>query len=920
MTAILSIARKELRGLLHSQVAVLFLALFLLVTQFTFFVASHFFARGIADLTPLFEWLPLTLIALVSAVAMRAWAEERRTGTLEVLLTLPIRTADLVLGKFVAGMALVTAALAATFPLALTVALVGPLDWGPVLGGYLGALLLGSTYLSLGLCISALTDNQVVALMGTAVLGGLLYLVGTPEVLALLDISQAQVLGLFGTGSRFSSIARGVVDLRDIVYYASLTTFFLVLNGAVLAQRRIDPSGAGRARRLGLIALVTLVGLNSAAANLWLHPVRAARIDLTENRDYTISDVTEDILAGLEEPLFITGVFSERSHPRLQPLVPQLTAVLEEVANAGGDKVTVDLLDPSSDTDTANLIEEEYGIRPVAMSVADRNESRTVNSWFHVLLKYGDQYEVLPYSAFIEVIRDQDTMAVRLRDPEYDLAKAIRRLSQDYATTESLSRALPPGSEVRLYASPHRLDTTNNRNLELMRKMGEAIAEANPFVDFVELDPTADPSLVDPIARDFGVEPALALSNSEPYYLHLVFVTPTRSQRIFPRGALTRLDLRSTVDATMKRLVPGQLKRIGLLTETPVAPPPKPGEDPEPAPPPDYRSLAKTLEQRFDVVTELDLSNGKVPDTLDVLIIGKPGTLSIEEQVAIDSFLLRGGAVIALAGQRVDVVRGKFIATSDGAAYPQLLARYGAQVRPTFALDVQAGVLSFPIKRRMQQFDYPFWLDIRPNQMAEEHLALAGLPHLSMPWASPVELKDVPDGIEADVLLTTTVRGWSSDIAPMPDFKAYPHTGFPAPRDQGVLPLAVALSGRFPSAFEGRERPDIPGSLTAPVAEGRLVVLGSSEVVGDVVLDHAQTPQGRLHVNNPMFLQNLIDWAVADTDLLAIRNAGSFDRALDPLEDGFAQSLELGNYLLGLFLVGLLAMMGRRRPPHGGDR
>ncbi|MCA9568730.1 MAG: Gldg family protein, partial [Myxococcales bacterium] len=504
MRAITSMAGKELRALFQSQVAVLFLALFIVANNLTFFVVSRFFARNLADLTPMFEWLPISLIVLVSAVAMRAWAEEEKSGTLEVLLTLPVRTMDLVLGKFLAGMALVAIALATTLPLAFTVAMVGPLDWGPVIGGYLGAMLLAGAYLSIGLCISARTDNQVVALMGTVAVGGLLYLIGTDGVVALLGSSNGQIAAAIGTGSRFESIARGVVDLRDIAYYASLTTFFLVLNGYFLDRRRIDPQGRGQQRLAALRLLVLLTAANALALDVWMHPVRFLRVDLTENQDYTISDVTAGILRELDEPLRIQGIFSERSHPKLQPLAPQLAALLEEYAIVGGDRVTTEILDPSGDDDLADLLEQEFGVRPVPMPVADRNETRIVNSWFHVLLRYGDKHAVVAFNDLVEVEQTDGDFDVRLRDPEYDITKAIKRVTQDFATTESLVAKLPAGSKLLLYATPATLDEMMTANLGVMRKVAGELAAMGDALTFEQIDPSADPAVAERIAGEYG--------------------------------------------------------------------------------------------------------------------------------------------------------------------------------------------------------------------------------------------------------------------------------------------------------------------------------------------------------------------------------------------------------------------------------
>src|SRR5512136_1862963 len=132
----LSLTRKELDSYFSSPMALIFVGVFLMVTLFTFFWVDAFWTRGTADVRPLFRWMPVLLIFLVAALTMRQWSEEQRSGTLEVLLTLPVNKVQLVIGKFLAVMALVALALALTLVLPVTVALLGPLDWGPVIGGY----------------------------------------------------------------------------------------------------------------------------------------------------------------------------------------------------------------------------------------------------------------------------------------------------------------------------------------------------------------------------------------------------------------------------------------------------------------------------------------------------------------------------------------------------------------------------------------------------------------------------------------------------------------------------------------------------------------------------------------------------------------------------------------------------------------
>ena len=230
-----AIARKELGAYLSSPIALIFVGVFVGVTLFTFFWVETFFARNIADVRPLFQWMPLLLVFLVSAMTMRQWSEEQRSGTLEVLFTLPVSRVQLVLGKFIAVMALVALSLALTLFLPITVDALGNLDWGPVLGGYLAALLLGAAYVSIGLFVSSRTDNQIVALIVSVLICGAFYLVGAG---AGSNLAYSEILRAIGTGSRFESIERGVIDLRDLVYYLSLTVLFLVLNVVSLDVKR----------------------------------------------------------------------------------------------------------------------------------------------------------------------------------------------------------------------------------------------------------------------------------------------------------------------------------------------------------------------------------------------------------------------------------------------------------------------------------------------------------------------------------------------------------------------------------------------------------------------------------------------------------------------------------------------------------
>ncbi|NOY14580.1 MAG: ABC transporter permease subunit, partial [Deltaproteobacteria bacterium] len=367
----LRVTRKELAGFFASPVAYIFLGSFLLVTLFIFFWSSAFFARNIADVRPLFEWMPLLLIFLVAALTMRMWSEERRMGTIEYLLTLPVSPLQLLIGKFLAGLALLALALLLTLPLALTVNLLGPLDWGPVWGGYLATMFLGAAYLAIGLFLSTRSDNQIVSLISTVLVCGFFYLLGSDLLTGFFGNRTGEILKLFGSGSRFSSITRGVIDLRDLYYYLSLVGVFFSLTLYSLERLRWAKDAGSRRHKLwGGLTLLLIANL--LIGNLWLQQLGQARIDLTEGKIYSLSAASRQYLQQLREPLLIRGYFSAKTHPLLAPLVPRLRDLIEEYQLAGAGRVRAEFVDPQQNPELEAEANQKYNIKPIPFQVADR--------------------------------------------------------------------------------------------------------------------------------------------------------------------------------------------------------------------------------------------------------------------------------------------------------------------------------------------------------------------------------------------------------------------------------------------------------------------------------------------------------------------------------------------------------------------
>ena len=231
MRQVLIIFNKEFKGFFVSPIAYIVISIFLLVTGWFFF--TTFFLIDQANLRNFFSMLPFVFSFVVPAVTMRMFAEELHVGSYEILLTLPVTLHEVVLGKFFAGVAFIVAMLVPTLVYALTVALLGQLDWGPVAGGYLGAVLLGAAFSGIGIFASSLTRNQIVAfIVGMAICFGLTLV---DKVLFFLPQSLLGVLHFLGTDSHFQNIAKGIIDSRDVIYF--LTVSFVGLYGTVLVMK-----------------------------------------------------------------------------------------------------------------------------------------------------------------------------------------------------------------------------------------------------------------------------------------------------------------------------------------------------------------------------------------------------------------------------------------------------------------------------------------------------------------------------------------------------------------------------------------------------------------------------------------------------------------------------------------------------------
>jgi len=236
------ILKRELKGYFATPLAYVFIIIFLMTNGIFTFELGGFYARGQADLMPFFGFHPWLYLFMVPAVSMALWADERKTGTIELLMTLPVTLADMVLGKFLAAWALLGVALLLTFPIWITVNYLGDPDNGVILASYLGSWFMAGAYLAIGSCMSACTRNSVIAFILTVSTCFLFVIMGSPIVLDVFPDWVPQVLvdaiAALGFLTHFDAIAKGVLDLRDVLYFSVFIAAWLLASAVVIELKK----------------------------------------------------------------------------------------------------------------------------------------------------------------------------------------------------------------------------------------------------------------------------------------------------------------------------------------------------------------------------------------------------------------------------------------------------------------------------------------------------------------------------------------------------------------------------------------------------------------------------------------------------------------------------------------------------------
>lgn len=410
---ILTIAKREFRSYFDHATAYVLLVVFLAANSFFFF--RSLFTSGMGTMRPMFDLLPWLFLFFVPAVTMGSIAEERSSGTLEMTLAQPLREVEFLLGKYLGVMGLIAVALMATVAAPLGLTLGTDVRWGVVFAQYVGSFLLAGGLVAIGLWASAMTENQITAfIVGVAVIFVFIGInmsvvrVGLPPILTV-------VTDRLGVLTHFRNITRGVLDLRDVVYFVTLSAGFLSLAYWSLLREKLSRGGSSyRVLRLGTAGLLGIF----VVVNLLGRHIRG-RWDLTPGNAYTISGATRDVLTGLDDVVTVKFFVSEELPAQVSHVKRDVVDVLYDYRAIAGDDLRIERIDPR-ESESAREEARQAGIPPIQFNVLGEGQMQVQEGYLGVSIQYADDSKQIP------VIRESANLEYRLTSAIHTLTAASR--------------------------------------------------------------------------------------------------------------------------------------------------------------------------------------------------------------------------------------------------------------------------------------------------------------------------------------------------------------------------------------------------------------------------------------------------------------------------------------------------------------
>ena len=892
------ICSRELSALFTSPIPYIVCVVFLLIAGIRFF--STFFILKRAELRGFFEYLPYLFSLFIPALTMRVFSEEKRSGSMETLLTLPVTPFSVVAGKYIASLISCVMLLVPTLFYVLTCCLLGEVDSGPIIGGYIGSLLLVAAYCAIGVFSSSVTKNQIVSFFISFAICAFLSFCGMFAI--LMPSSLVRIVTFLCSRSHFESISRGIIDSRDVVYFLSLTALFFALTVASITNSK---------RKIPLADLILF-----AAVLLMLNLVSGkafVRGDLTQVKSYSLSPASREVCATLEQPLQIKVFFSENLPPDQNFVRQYVQDLLIEYKNASGKKLTVEYFDTEKDENAS--MAGGYGLQQVQIQEIKNNEVGFKNVFMGLVLMYADQIECL----------DPVTQAGGL---EYKITNAISRLIRN----TNLLAGMKDKPKLTLYKSSHLLNfeiSGMDKVDQLVKNAYELVnKKANGLIEFESFNPSGDecPSL----RERYGIQVirtkdenrseslaalGLVLQMGESFRLVPLQMV---SMQVMPGVVLNAVqgleDLEENISGALESLV-AQTQTIAYVT----------GHGCLDIGDPQYGAgnFASLLRNGY-VLQDIDLAKDDIPSDVACLIINGPKEeFSQAELYKIDQFMMRGGNVMLFLDPFVEQypqdpsgfnAQIKYIANKTG--LEQILSKNGITVEHNYVLDSQCykgpvqgiGMVNF--------YHVPL---LQKENLAKNNPVTYNLGFLVFLQPAEITTSENAD-LEFTKLASSSKKSWTVTADDNAEVNIDPRYIIPPTEGVAEHTLALLAEGKFTSSFTGplsdsakaENESALEGNnfIAKGTQKGRLFVASTSQITGpNIIIQNSTEPIA-------LFLENVVDYMNGKEDLCPMRTKGL---SLSPLHvtngplANFAKYFNEAGLALLVALAGLVVFLLRKK-------
>jgi ABC-type uncharacterized transport system involved in gliding motility auxiliary subunit/ABC-type transport system involved in multi-copper enzyme maturation permease subunit len=483
---VFKVVKKELRSYLNSPAYYIVAMVFLLLWEFLFFRSA--FLVGEASLRGMYSLFPWLMLILVPAVTMATIAKEREDSTMEWVLTQPISDLEFVSGKFLGSVAFLSLTLVFILPLAISFSIFGDFDWGIFAGQLLGSIFFAAAFSSLGIFISSVITSQIAALLVSAGAGFILVISGMEFFTMSLPRTVATISERLSLNAHMGSIARGVLDTRDVWYFLSFITVFICLTYLQMLKARFgNRKSMYRSFQFGVALLVGIAILTNIIGSRF-----SRRLDLTQGKIYTLSGSTKNILSNLDDLVTITFYASDKLPVQYSSIIRETKDTLRDYRSASNNKLNYTIKDPSSSPEVKNEA-NTLGVSEVQFNVVGQEEFQVKTGYIGLVISYAGRQEIIPF------VQDSS-------DLEYQLTSLIKKLTVE----EKKSIAFLSGHGEKDFSRDYNFVSQELSSQFIISPLVLEPSEATDDVfgeapSPVEISPVETPGTISPIRPDLDV-------------------------------------------------------------------------------------------------------------------------------------------------------------------------------------------------------------------------------------------------------------------------------------------------------------------------------------------------------------------------------------------------------------------------------